>query len=201
MRSESCNSGPRQRCSPSRTGMGFPGSWRKSPGLGPIRIAQLLPVVVTPYRFSSKRAFWSYAGLGIVMRSSSDWIRAQDGHWVRVPVRADTRSEPELQSRAEAGFQRRSDDRDPVGPGRRSSLPTLPAASRWWDEAESGQVDFGTPDRFRCLVDVAIRGGVQPKQVEDSRVAYLGVGRIGCEGIRTCRCSSWRRDGFGGEHP
>jgi len=29
------------------------------PGLGPIRIAQLLPVVVTPYRFSSKRAFWS----------------------------------------------------------------------------------------------------------------------------------------------
>jgi len=27
------------------------------PGLGPIRIAQLLPIVVTPYRFSSKRAF------------------------------------------------------------------------------------------------------------------------------------------------
>jgi hypothetical protein len=56
------------------------------PGLGPIRIAQLLPVVVTPYRFSSKRAFWSYAGLGVVMRSSSDWVRAQDGRWVRLPV-------------------------------------------------------------------------------------------------------------------
>ena len=56
------------------------------PGLGPIRIAQLLPVVVTPYRFSSKRAFWSYAGLGIVMRSSSDWVRAKDGSWVRLPV-------------------------------------------------------------------------------------------------------------------
>ena len=56
------------------------------PGLGPIRIAQLLPVVVTPYRFSSKRAFWSYVGLGIVMRSSSDWVRAEDGRWVRLPV-------------------------------------------------------------------------------------------------------------------
>ncbi|MBU1702018.1 MAG: IS110 family transposase [Candidatus Eisenbacteria bacterium] len=56
------------------------------PGLGPIRIAQLLPVVVTPYRFSNKRAFWSYAGLGIIMRSSSDWARAKDGSWVRLPV-------------------------------------------------------------------------------------------------------------------
>ncbi|MFQ5507400.1 MAG: transposase [Planctomycetota bacterium] len=66
--------------------MGFPGSWRKSPGLGPIRIAQLLPVVVTPYRFASKRALGSYVGLGIVMRSSSDWLRANDGRWVRAPV-------------------------------------------------------------------------------------------------------------------
>jgi len=56
------------------------------PGLGPIRIAQLLPVVVTPYRFSSKRAFWSYAGLGIVMRSSSDGVRTREGGWARLPV-------------------------------------------------------------------------------------------------------------------
>lgn len=56
------------------------------PGLGPIRVAQLLPIVVTPYRFASKKDFWSYAGLGIVMRTSSDWVRAQDGRWVRQPV-------------------------------------------------------------------------------------------------------------------
>jgi transposase len=49
------------------------------PGLGPIRVAPLLPVVVMPYRFTNERAFWAYAGLAIVMRSSSDWVRTQDG--------------------------------------------------------------------------------------------------------------------------
>jgi transposase len=42
------------------------------PGLGPIRVAQLIPIVVSPGRFRTKRQFWSYCGLGIVMRSSSD---------------------------------------------------------------------------------------------------------------------------------
>jgi len=53
------------------------------PGIGDIRAAQVLPIVVTPYRFSNKRSFWSYCGLAIVMRSSSDWIRTQDGSWAR----------------------------------------------------------------------------------------------------------------------
>ena len=53
------------------------------PGLGPIRVAQVLAIVVTPYRFSNKRVFWSYIGLGIVMRSTSDWIRAADGSWIK----------------------------------------------------------------------------------------------------------------------
>jgi transposase len=57
------------------------------PGIGPIRAAQLLAVVVTPYRFQNKRKFWSYCGLGIVMRSSSDWVRTQTGEWVRAEVR------------------------------------------------------------------------------------------------------------------
>jgi transposase len=53
------------------------------PGMGDIRVAQMLPVVVTPYRFASKRAFWAYIGLAVVTRSSSDWVRAKDGQWVR----------------------------------------------------------------------------------------------------------------------
>lgn len=57
------------------------------PGLGPIRVAQLLPVVVTPHRFRSVRSFWSYCGLGIVMRSSSDWVQAKSGSWVRAEVK------------------------------------------------------------------------------------------------------------------
>lgn len=56
------------------------------PGLGPIRTAELLPVVVTPYRFRSRSHFWAYCGLGIVMRSSSDWMRAPSGEWVKTAV-------------------------------------------------------------------------------------------------------------------
>ena len=53
------------------------------PGMGPKRVAEMLPIVVTPYRFPNKRMFWTYCGLGIVMRSSSDWTRAADGSWLR----------------------------------------------------------------------------------------------------------------------
>jgi transposase len=56
-----------------------------APGLGPIRVAQMLPIVVTPHRFRTKRQFWAYCGFGIVMRSSSDWIQDQ-GRWVKARV-------------------------------------------------------------------------------------------------------------------
>jgi transposase len=57
------------------------------PGMGDIRVAQMLPIVVTPYRFANKRSLWAYAGLAIVMRSSSDWVRTQKGDWIRAQVR------------------------------------------------------------------------------------------------------------------
>ena len=53
------------------------------PGLGDIRVAQLLPLVVTPYRFRNKRTFWAYIGLAIVTSSSSDWVQDPDGKWHR----------------------------------------------------------------------------------------------------------------------
>ncbi|MEZ4293364.1 MAG: transposase [Polyangiaceae bacterium] len=56
------------------------------PGLGPIRVAQLIPIVVSPTRFRTKRQFWSYCGLGIVMRSSADWVRTEHGKWMRAEV-------------------------------------------------------------------------------------------------------------------
>ncbi len=55
------------------------------PGLGPVRVAQLLAIVVTPHRFRAKRCFWAYCGLGVVMDTSSDWVR-DEGRWVRAPV-------------------------------------------------------------------------------------------------------------------
>jgi transposase len=56
------------------------------PGIGAIRAAQLVPIVVTPHRFRTKRQFWSYCGLGIVMRSSADWVRDTSGGWQRSHV-------------------------------------------------------------------------------------------------------------------
>jgi len=57
-----------------------------APGLGPIRVAQLLPIVVTPHRFRTRSQFWAYCGLGIVMRSSSDWVQTGSGAWARTPI-------------------------------------------------------------------------------------------------------------------
>ena len=56
---------------------------RTCPGMGDMRVAQMLPIVATPYRFKNKRTFWAYIGLAIVTRSSSDWLRLKDGSWVR----------------------------------------------------------------------------------------------------------------------
>lgn len=53
-----------------------------APGLGVIRAAQVVAIGITPRRFRTLRQFWSYCGLAVVMRTSSDWTR-QDGRWVR----------------------------------------------------------------------------------------------------------------------
>jgi len=58
-----------------------------APGLGPLRTAQLAAVVITPHRFRTRRQFWSYCGLAIVTRSSSDWVPGQNGKWTRAVVR------------------------------------------------------------------------------------------------------------------
>jgi transposase len=72
-----------------------------APGIGPIRAALLVAIVVTPARFRTTRQFWNYSGLGIVTRSSSDWIR-EGRSWVRKPT-AQTRGlnrnrQPELKA-------------------------------------------------------------------------------------------------------
>ncbi len=57
-----------------------------APGFGPIRAARLVPIVVTPHRFRTRRQFWSYCGLGIVTRSSSDWVQTTEGAWIKARV-------------------------------------------------------------------------------------------------------------------
>jgi len=43
------------------------------PGLGRIRIAYIIAIVSTPFRFRTKRQFWPYCGLAVVTSSSSDY--------------------------------------------------------------------------------------------------------------------------------
>jgi hypothetical protein len=46
---------------------------RAIPFFGPVRVALLLATIQTPWRFRTKRHLWSYAGLAVVTRSSSDY--------------------------------------------------------------------------------------------------------------------------------
>ena len=43
------------------------------PGLGPIRVAQIIAAIGSPHRFRSKRQLWAYCGFGVITRSSADY--------------------------------------------------------------------------------------------------------------------------------
>lgn len=45
---------------------------RAIPFFGPVRVAQILAIMRTPFRFRTKRNLWPYAGLAVVTRSSGD---------------------------------------------------------------------------------------------------------------------------------
>ena len=57
---------------------------RQIPGMGPLRVALLMAHVQTPHRFRSRRSFWTYVGLGVVYRGSSEY-RLVQGRAVRRP--------------------------------------------------------------------------------------------------------------------
>jgi len=42
------------------------------PELGPVRVAQIIATVDTPFRFRTKRPFWNYLGLAVESRTSAD---------------------------------------------------------------------------------------------------------------------------------
>ena len=56
------------------------------PGIGTVRAAQIVAIVMNPTRFRTKRQFWSYCGFGVVAHTSSDYVRGPDGKWQRKPV-------------------------------------------------------------------------------------------------------------------
>lgn len=56
------------------------------PGIAEVRAAQILAVVIDPFRFRTKQQFWSYSGLAVVTRSSADWHRTPSGQFERRKV-------------------------------------------------------------------------------------------------------------------
>lgn len=63
---------------------------RSIPFFGPVRVATLLAVMATPWRFRTKRNLWAYSGLAVVTVSSSDHVFV-DGRPVRKTRRPMTR--------------------------------------------------------------------------------------------------------------
>ena len=45
----------------------------KVPGLGPIRVAQIIAAIGSPHRFRGKRQLWAYCGFALITRSSDDY--------------------------------------------------------------------------------------------------------------------------------
>jgi transposase len=56
------------------------------PGIGPIRAAQIVAIVVTPTRFRTKRQFWAYCGFAVVMHTTANYRRGADGGLERKAV-------------------------------------------------------------------------------------------------------------------
>jgi transposase len=52
------------------------------PGIGQIRAATIVAHVASPYRFRTKRQFWTYCGFAVVTWTSNDWAIVE-GHIVR----------------------------------------------------------------------------------------------------------------------
>ena len=52
---------------------------RQVPGLGPVRVAEMISAVGSPHRFRSKRQLWKYCGLSVVTRTSSDYEVVEGG--------------------------------------------------------------------------------------------------------------------------
>ena len=55
---------------------------RTIPFYGPVRVAQLLATMRTPWRFRTKRNLWAYAGLAVVTKTSAEYTLV-DGRPVR----------------------------------------------------------------------------------------------------------------------
>jgi len=133
-----------------------------APGLGPIRVAQLLPIVVTPHSLSHQAAV-----LGLLR------LRDRDAFVERLGARGrsvaedarlpDARIELQPQPDGEGDLQGSRDVGDRALWSESAARGVRPSA-RDRDEAEPGQAHGGPADRRDRAGDVEDTGGVRPRQ-------------------------------------
>ena len=148
-----------------------------APGFGPIRSARLVPIVVTPHRFRTKRQFWSYCGLGIAgqlrcpahatasprdplefgLGPSSQW-RLDQG-----TSSSNERTLSSIQPCAEEHLQGCCHDGDHTAE-RGSHVCALRAGPRWRYETNAREAEPGAHDRSDRVADVERRGGIRPQK-------------------------------------
>jgi transposase len=56
------------------------------PGIGPIRSAQLVRIIISPHRFRSRSQLWKYAGFAVVTHGSAEWIKDRKGQLIHYSV-------------------------------------------------------------------------------------------------------------------
>ena len=172
------------------------------PGLGPIRVARLLPIVITPHRFRTRQQFWSYGGLGIVMRSSSDWIQTPDKKWQRAWVQQTRGLSKQHNAELKAIFKRGGHHGDHPA-HRNTDEGGLPSDARQRHQAQPGQAHTGTEDRSDSPAHVERRGGLLQRAStpsDDKSARLVGQG-IGWEPTDSRPPEAQTRERFGGEHP
>jgi len=81
------------------------------PKLGQIRVAQIIATVDTPHRFRTKRQFWAYLGLAVVMRTSAEYRVIGQAVQKRRARTGNPRAKYEPQPPAQGGVQSSRDKR------------------------------------------------------------------------------------------
>jgi hypothetical protein len=150
------------------------------PGLGPIRTAELLPVVVTPYRFRSRSGFWAYCGLGIVMRSSSDWVRAPSGEWVKTAVQRTRGLNQNFNHTLKGIFKGAAT----TVIGRADDEPLYRHYERLLEggtKPNLAKLTLARQDRGDRPGGVARRGGIRPEETGSDGVDRARIGQCGIE--------------------
>jgi transposase len=166
-----------------------------TPGFGPIRAARLVPIVVTPHRFRTKRQFWSYCGLGIASQRS--WrclatLRVADDsielgldpggrrNLDQSTRSADPRTLTPTQSLLKGHLQGRSNNGDHTVQ-KRPHPCALRATPRRRHEADAREAELGAHDRSNGVADVERRKGVRPgaRRSIDNHARKLNDGSTG----------------------